>query len=249
MSVFAPLGSAYQRPGRPSTIHSDSLWVTDTTTDLAAGDSPVSPRRAERRPGRLLRVFGNLCLLGAFVVAAYIAWILWGTGLYTARQQDVLRGELQERIDAPRPRPGTVLPGEAYAILRIPSIELNEVVVQGTGTEPLKKGPGHYRETADPWDDRGRVGIAGHRTTYGAPFWSLDRVGRGDDIYLRTEFGRFRYRVTGSRTILPTRTEVLNPTRKPSLVLTTCTPRFSAAQRLVVFAELVGGPGAAMPSP
>jgi sortase A len=181
------------------------------------------------------------------VVAAYIAWVLWGTGLYTARQQDALRGELQERIADPRTRPGRTLPGDAYAILRIPRIELNEVVVQGTGTEALQKGPGHYLATADPWEDRGRVGIAGHRTTYGAPFWSLDRVRTGDDIFLLTEFGGFQYRVTGIRTILPTQTEVLEPTRKPSLVLTTCTPRFSAAQRLVVFGELVGGSGAPTP--
>jgi sortase A len=192
----------------------------------------------------VLRIVGNLCLAGAFVVAAYIAWVLWGTGLYTARQQDVLRGDLQERIEDPRARPGTVLPGNAYAIIRIPSIELNDVVVQGTTTDDLKKGPGHYEKTSDPWDDRGRVGIAGHRTTYGAPFWSLDRVREGDDVFLRTEFGGFRYEVTGIRTILPTQVEVLEPTRKPTLVLTTCTPRFSAAQRLVVFGELAGGSGA-----
>ena len=243
MSLFAPLASAYQRPGRPSTIASASLGPTDTTTDVEAGASPTTPRRARRQPGRLLRIFGNLCLLGAFVVAAYIAWVLWGTGLYTARQQDVLRGELQERIADPRARPGRVLPGDAYAILRIPTIELNEIVVQGTGTDALKQGPGHYERTADPWDDSGRVGIAGHRTTYGAPFWSLDRVQPGDDVYLRTEFGGFRYRVTGTRTILPTQTEVLDQTRDATLVLTTCTPRFSAAQRLIVIAELVGGSG------
>jgi sortase A len=182
------------------------------------------------------------------VVAAYIAWVLWGTGLYTARQQDALRAELQERIADPAPRPERPLPGDAYAVLRIPSIELNDVVVQGTGTEALRKGPGHYEKTADPWDETGRVGIAGHRTTYGAPFWSLDRVRQNDDIYLRTEFGGFHYEVTGTRTILPTQTEVLEGTRKPTLVLTTCTPRFSAAQRLVVLAELVGGSGAATAS-
>jgi sortase A len=192
----------------------------------------------------VLRIIGNLCLAGAFVVAAYIAWVLWGTGLYTARQQDVLRGELQQRIEDPRARPGTVLPGDAYAIIRIPSIELNDVVVQGTTTDALKKGPGHYEKTSDPWDGRGRVGIAGHRTTYGAPFWSLDRVREGDDVFLRTELGGFRYEVTGIRTILPTQVEVLESTRRPSLVLTTCTPRFSAAQRLVVFADLIGGSGA-----
>jgi sortase A len=169
--------------------------------------------------------------------------VLWGTGIYTSREQGTLRGELSERLEDPRPRPGIVLPGQAYAILKVPSIGVDEVVVQGTGTEPLKRGPGHYDETDDPWEDEGRVGIAGHRTTYGAPFWDLDQVRRGDVITLITEFGTYAYRVTRSEVIPPTRIGVLDPTKKPTLVLTTCTPRFSAAQRLIVFASLIPGRG------
>jgi sortase A len=169
--------------------------------------------------------------------------VLWGTGIYTAREQGVLRDELTERLDDPRPRPGVVLPGQAYALLKIPSIEVDEVVVQGTHTEALKRGPGHYDETDDPWDDRGRVGIAGHRTTYGAPFWDLDRVLPGDVVTLITEFGRFAYRVTRTEVVAPTSIGVLDPTKKPTLVLTTCTPRYSAAQRLIVYARLIPGRG------
>jgi sortase A len=169
--------------------------------------------------------------------------VLWGTGIYTAREQGVLRDELTERLDDPGPRPGVVLAGQAYALLKIPSIDVDDVVVQGTHTEALKRGPGHYDETDDPWDDRGRVGIAGHRTTYGAPFWDLDQVRRGDVVTLITEFGRFAYRVTRTEVIPPTRIGVLDPTKKPTLVLTTCTPRFSAAQRLIVYASLIPGRG------
>jgi sortase A len=136
-----------------------------------------------------------------------------------------------------------VLPGQAYAILKIPSIRVNDVVVQGTDTESLKKGPGHYRETDDPWEDRGRVGIAGHRTTYGAPFWDLDRVRRGDVVTLVTEYGTFAYRVTRTKVFEPSRIGVLDPTKRPTLVLTTCTPRFSAAQRLIVYATRIPGRG------
>lgn len=132
-----------------------------------------------------------------------------------------------------------MLPGQAYAILRIPSIGVNEVVVQGVDVEDLKAGPGHYLRTADPWDPEGRVGIAGHRTTYGAPFWDLDRVRPGDEIRLITEQGEYRYEVTHSRDVPPTEGSVLRDTRLPSLVLTTCTPRFSAALRLIVFADRV----------
>jgi len=70
------------------------------------------------------------------------------------------------------------------------------IVVEGTDTESLKKGPGHYSNTAYPWEDSGRVGIAGHRTTYGAPFWSLDKLRPGDPITLQTEYGIFAYSVT-----------------------------------------------------
>jgi LPXTG-site transpeptidase (sortase) family protein len=116
------------------------------------------------------------------------------------------------------------------------------VVVEGTSTEDLKKGPGHYSDTAYPWQRTGRVGIAGHRTTYLHPFWNLDKLRSGDRVRLVTEYGSFDYAVTGSREVLPSAVSVLRATRAPTLVLTACTPRFSAARRLVVFATRVGGP-------
>jgi sortase A len=127
-------------------------------------------------------------------------------------------------------------------ILQIPKISLDMVVVEGTSTDDLEKGPGHYTSTAYPWQRSGRVGIAGHRTTYLHPFWNLDKVKRGDRIRLITEYGTFDYAVTGSNVVLPTATSVLRQTLTPSLVLTACTPRFSAARRLVVFAARLGGP-------
>ena len=202
-----------------------------------------------RRPGWVLRLVGKLFLTAAFILGAYILWLLWGTGIYYDRQQDRLLEQFQARVeveDASQvgsgdPRPDIVLPGQAYAILRIPSIGVNQVVVQGVDVEDLKAGPGHYLRTADPWDPQGRVGIAGHRTTYGAPFWDLDKLRPGDEIRVVTEQGRFRYEVTESRDVLPSAGSVLRDTEHPSLVLTTCTPRFSAALRLIVFADRVQG--------
>jgi sortase A len=194
---------------------------------------------SRRRPGWILRLIGKVFLTAAFIVGAYILWLLWGTGFYYDRQQDRLFEQFEARVEGtdPRYRPGIVLPGQAYAILRIPSIGVNEVVVEGVAVEDLKDGPGHYLRTADPWDPEGRVGIAGHRTTYGAPFWDLDKVRPGDEIRLVTEQGEYRYEVTQSRDVLPTEGSVLRDTESPSLVLTTCTPRFSAALRLIVFAD------------
>jgi sortase A len=191
---------------------------------------------------------GWLCLLGALGFGAYYAWLFYGTTLTTNRAQSDLRESFEPGTAAPpvREEPGepVKLPGRAVAILEIPKIELDMVVVEGTDTDALKKGPGHYEQTAYPWEDTGRVGIAGHRTTYGAPFWDLQELGEGDLITLVTEYGTFRYRVTDTTVIVPSEGWVLNQTKRPTLVLTTCEPRFSAAQRLIVFADRVSPPAA-----
>ena len=203
-------------------------------------DRATEPRERARAPrrGRLLRGIGKFFLTAAAILGAYIVWLLWGTGFYYDHQQNTLRDDLERRIESAVGE-GPVLPGQAYAILRIPELNLNEVVIEGTGTADLKRGPGHYPLTADPWEDQGRVGIAGHRTTYGAPFWDVNQLRPGDDIRLITERGTFDYVVTETRIVLPSESQVLDGTRRPTLVLTTCNPRFSAAERLIVFADRV----------
>jgi sortase A len=201
--------------------------------------------------GAWLRAVGVLCLFGALGTAGYIGWVQWGTGYLTARSQDRLRTEFERQVaraeQGPLPNLKVSLPGQAVAVLEIARMDLDMVVVEGTSPEDLKKGPGHYSGTAYPWDERGRVGVAGHRTTYLHPFWSLDKLRPGDSISLRTEFGTFEYRVTGSRVVPPSDVSVLRQTPDPTLVLTACEPRFSAAKRLVVFAERTDGTGAGPP--
>jgi LPXTG-site transpeptidase (sortase) family protein len=158
-----------------------------------------TPRRVTGRS--VVRWIGIACLLGAAYCVGYVAWLLWGTGVETQQAQDALRPTTQQWAADPEPVPprGTaprVLPGDAYAAIVIPSIGLDMVVVQGTDYESLKKGPGHYVDTADPWEDTGRVGIAGHRTTYLHPFFDLDQVRVGDTISLLTRYGRYDYTVT-----------------------------------------------------
>jgi sortase A len=163
-----------------------------------------------------------------------MAWLLWGTGIITARAQTQLREEFRHH---PPNEVARIVPGDAIAIIQIPKIKLDMVVVEGVDRESLTKGPGHYPDTALPWAKTGRVGIAGHRTTYLHPFWSLDKLKNGDRIRLITRHGTFDYHVTKVFIIQPTETYVLDQTKKPTLVLTTCHPRFSAAQRLVVWAD------------
>jgi sortase A len=199
-----------------------------------------SDNESVAKPGRILRITGNIFLAAGFVVLAYVVWLLWGTGIYTSRAQGALREDISVKIQDPRSGELSrtrVLPGDALALLKIPKIDMDVVVIEGTQIRDLKKGPGHYKDTAYPWEDEGKVAIAGHRTTYGAPFWSLDKLRRGDRITLATEFGEFDYQVTRTREVVPTETDILQQTEDPTLVLTTCTPRFSAARRLIVFAE------------
>jgi sortase A len=212
------------------------------------------PARAKGSRGRLRRaawILGILFVVAAVAIGGYVAWTLWGTGFATQRWQNSLRPGLERRIHAnaqhPQPPPATVthVPGDAVAILKIPRIHLNMVVVEGTDTLALEKGPGHYTGTAYPWQNHGRVAIAGHRTTYLHPFYSLDALQKGDPIILLTEYGTFRYEVTGKYVtapdgILPDGSYVLDQTKEPTLALTTCNPRYSAAQRLIVLAARVG---------
>lgn len=202
-------------------------------------------RRGRNRRGRVLRIAGYTLILIALALGGYVWWTLWGTGFETRAAQGDLRPVFEDSVatrtvaEAPEAEEVAKVPGRAMAILTIPKIDVDYVVVEGTDTESLKKGPGHYSQTSYPWEGGGTVGIAGHRTTYGAPFWSLDELRKGDQIVLATEFGIFEYRVTRFKTIAPSDGSVLRDTKRPTLVLTTCTPRFSAAQRLIVFADRV----------
>jgi len=210
-------------------------------------DVPRSPRKLSGRT--VARWIGVACLLGAAYFAGYVAWLLWGTGIQTQQAQQELRTTTQRWVADPLPVPKDpttaprVLPGDAYADIVIPSIGLDMIVVQGTDYESLKKGPGHYFDTPDPWDGTGRVGIAGHRTTYLAPFVDLDDVQVGDRITLLTRYGRYDYEVTRNF-VLPEETAgvVLEQTAEPTLVLTTCNPKYASSQRLIVEADLVGTP-------
>jgi sortase A len=125
--------------------------------------------------------------------------------------------------------------GDALGRIRIPKLDSSFVFVAGAGSKSLKKGPGHYDSTALP-GQRGTVGLAGHRTTYMAPFRSLDRLRRGDEIEVTMPYGRFSYTVKESLVVRPSGIAVLHQIDHDRLVLTTCTPPFSAAKRLVIIA-------------
>ena len=200
----------------------------------------------------------------------FVAWVLWGTGLYTSQAQNRLEEELTQLPDITpeshkdKGGPGFVGPGSDYEpdagdpvfSLSIPEIELSDVVVQGVGEEELKLGPGHYpdctegfakplcTDAEEVWPgEEGRVIVSGHRTTYGAPFWDLDKLREGDEIVTGTQWGEFTYEITSIEVVSPNARDIANPEPGGSnaeIVLTTCNPKFSAAERLIVFAEIKG---------
>ena len=135
--------------------------------------------------------------------------------------------------------------GEGIGRIQIPRIDLDVVVVEGTTASALRAGAGHYPATPLPCEP-GNVAIAGHRTTYGKPFHNLDKLRPGDTIVLETPIGSCTYRLVKPPFVVsPTDTGVVSNTPTPTLTLTTCHPKGSAAQRLIVQAELVGNAVAA----
>jgi sortase A len=129
--------------------------------------------------------------------------------------------------------------GAAVARIRIPKIDLSRAVVNGTDTASLRKGPGFYDDHPFPGAP-GTVAIAGHRTTYGAPFRHIDRLRKGDEITIEMpSYGLFTYRVERSRIVEPTQVSVVRRVSFDRLVLSACHPLYSAAKRIVVFARFV----------
>ena len=129
--------------------------------------------------------------------------------------------------------------GDVVGQLVIPSIDIDFFVVSGVGVEELRLGPGHFTDTPLP-GQLGNSAIAGHRTTYGQPFHDLDQLEAGDDIVITTAFGTYTYEVQDLKVVEPTDYGVVSTTDPniATLTLTTCHPKWSAAQRLIVSAEL-----------
>jgi len=126
----------------------------------------------------------------------------------------------------------------AVGRVKIGRIKASFVLVNGTDATALRKGPGIYDDVPFPGAP-GTTAIAGHRTTYLAPFREIDELERGDEVVVEMPYGRFSYEVEKTRIVAPTEVSVIHRVRYDRLVLSACHPLYSAAQRIVVFARLV----------
>ncbi len=233
-----------------------------------------SPRPEALRPDVVLRLvvrtFSELCLTAGTLIVLFVAYVLLWTGVKADRAMD---GEMTRLRDnwaaagapagAPAPgpapdpaaAPGPAEPvrypaGQAFAEMYIPRFgkDWNKPVLEGTGTELLKKGLGHYRGTA-ALGATGNFSVAGHRRTYGDPFKDFPELRPGDAVILKDASAWYTYTVRGGplRT-LPTDIGVVDPVPRKSpftvpgryLTLTTCDPEWGHSHRLVVWAELTG---------
>jgi len=149
------------------------------------------------------------------------------------------RGEVVEYYAEDQPEEDT-----QFAFLSIPSIDLEAVVFEGVTVETLRKGPGHMPWTPLP-GQAGNAVISGHRTTYGRPFFNLDQLEPGDRIEIETAIGVHVYVVRDSFVVKPTDVWVTDDREGSWLTMTTCNPKFSARERLIITAELVEGPNVA----
>jgi sortase A len=209
---------------------------------------------------RILSVVGKVLIGAGIVLLLFVAYLVWGTALQQSHTQEVLRTTLEHKAQNSHVRaalaqpaastdnlptgpakvaPTTASPPEGSPVgeIRIPAIGIDQVIVSGTETQDLRQGPGHYTSTPLP-GQAGNAGVAGHRTTYGHPFYNLNVLKVGDPIVLTTVQGVFVYDTTGSQVVQPSDGAILQNQSGAWITLTTCNPRFSASTRLVVTAKL-----------
>jgi sortase A len=206
-----------------------------------------------------VRGTGELLVTAGVIVLLFVVYELWWTGLTTRHDQHVLLAQLQRQwATRPVEHQPTVPPyGSGFAILYIPRLgrHYRYVIVQGTSTDDLIKGPGHYPGTAFP-GQVGNFAVAGHRTTYLHPFYDINELRPGDAVVVETRSTWYTYRVqdiphthaTYQEIVSPNDVSVAypvpdqpNPDRVPTqrvFTLTSCNPRYSAEQRIVVHGVL-----------
>lgn len=231
------------------------------------------------KPMRVVGWFGRILLTAGILTLAFVAYQLWGTGLNEAQAQGDLASQFDALLASEKPSPSTtvtgnpapsttLVPGPTTTIppklaksvalatevgqpigrIIIPKIHVDKVFVQGVPLEQLNRAPGHYPQTPFP-GQAGNAAIAGHRTTYGAPFANVNMLKPGDLIHVETLQGRFTYAVQWTKITKPDAMWVLDTAKDHpnTLTLTACHPRYDLSERYIVRAVLQGEPAPRLP--
>jgi sortase A len=216
---------------------------------------------------RFAQVLGWTLIWTGIFLFGYVGWLVFGTDVVNAQVQEVEASRLEQRFDEEPPEveptpevvededeseqdegverivEDTPAAGTGFAFMRVPRVGLEAVVFEGIDTETLQKGPGHMPDTPLPGQPGNSV-ISGHRTTYGRPFHDFDLLVAGDRVEIETKIGTHVYEVRDVFIVAPTDVWVTEPRSGAWLTMTTCNPKYSARERLIVLAELVSGPNA-----
>ncbi|WTS94545.1 class E sortase [Streptomyces sp. NBC_00096] len=233
--------------------------------------SPPPRDRHVDVPRLLVRTFSEVCLTAGSLIVLFVAYVLLWTGVKADQAMDGEMARMRDRWSAApaaapgpapapsrapstappaAPRPAAYAPGQPFAEMYVPRFgpDWNKPVLEGTGTDLLKKGLGHYAGTAG-LGETGNFAVAGHRRTYGDPFKDIPELRPGDAVILKDATTWYTYTVRSEplRT-LPTEVGVVDPVPRRSpfggpgryLTLTTCDPEWGHSHRLVVWAELTG---------
>jgi len=246
-------------------MESSSAFAPERIGSAAGGSAGAAVRRRSPRR-RILRLVSTLLLVGGLIlVCDIVSVVLWQepvSALYARIQQERLAGQLAHQESS---RPTTAearalagLPddtqriallasqlrrsaprGAAVGRILIPSLGASFVLVNGATTNGLKKGPGIYSQTTFPGTPGRTTAVAGHRTTYLAPFRHVDKLRPGQTIHIQMPYGNFTYAVQMTRIVAPTDFGVIKSVGYQRLVLSACDPPFSAAKRIIIFARLI----------
>lgn len=210
------------------------------------GDKDGMPVNNEAKPpvkGLYLMIAGAVLLALGVIALAGVAIYIRSTNSYTRNAQKQLRAQWDQKpLPVRKAENLNVAAGAPVARLIVPRLNLDAIVVQLANLDDranLNRGPGHVPETAYPGMP-GNVFIAGHRTTYGAPFGRIDELRNGDKIILVTAEGRHIYTVYEQRIVEPDDLSVLGQEGEPRVTLMACHPRFSASKRILAIGRLTG---------
>jgi sortase A len=233
LSVYGPLA----RPRPPAHLREGAeVGAASPDTGNKLVDAVIGALRSRR--------WARMALTAASVGLLVSAVATIGYPFYTNLLQDRYQSRLDRQFESAEIRQAyldrNVAVGDSLTRILIPDIDVNVVVVEGTTASALRAGAGHYPDTPLPCEV-GNVSIAGHRTTYGRPFHNVDQLAVGDEITLETPIGSCTYTVNQAPfPVSPTTIEVVaNTPEEATLTLTTCHPKGSARQRLIVKATLV----------
>ncbi|MFE9608162.1 class E sortase [Streptomyces sp. NPDC006012] len=231
----------------------------------ATEDEPKAPlsRVEARRQARLRRpspavvasrAIGEMFITTGVLMLLFVTYQLWWTNVRAHAQAGNEAHNLQQDWESGKRAPGVFAPGQGFAILHIPKLDVVVPIAEGVSNgKVLDKGMvGHYGEeplkTAMPSDRTGNFGLAGHRNTHGEPFRYINRLTPGDDVVVETQEEYFVYKVASTLPVTsPSNTSVLDAIPKGSgltvpgryITLTTCTPEFTSKYRLIVWGKMV----------